>query len=127
MKKFLASLVAITTLLLPSFATAPAYAVDIFQSCNGNVAQTDVCNDVKTQNKGGNPIISTIKTIINIISLVVGVASVIIIIVSGLRMVLSNGDTKAVEQARSGIVYALVGIVVTLFSQAIVLFILNRF
>ena len=126
MKKYFISTLIAVGLLFPSLAFAPASAVDIFQPCNGTNGQVDVCNDIKTH-KDGNPIIATIKTIINILSLAVGVASVIVIVVSGLRMVLANGDTKAAEQARSGILYALVGIVVTLFAQAIVLFILNRF
>ncbi|HSX36628.1 MAG TPA: hypothetical protein VLG13_00700 [Patescibacteria group bacterium] len=131
MKNKLVILLATLAVLLPSFAVAtPALAVDIFPGCNkqtGNAAGTDVCNDVNNSSGKTNPIIGTLKVVINLVSLAVGVASVIIIIISGLRMVLDGGDPKAAAQARTGIIYALAGIAVTVMAQAIVLFILDKF
>lgn len=131
MKKKLTAFLILMTLLVPTFAVAsPALAVDIFPTCNkqtGNTAGTDVCNDVNHSGGTTNPIIKTLKVVINLVSLAVGVASVIIIIISGLRMVLDGGDPKAVAQARTGIIYALAGIAVTIAAEAIVLFILDRF
>lgn len=129
MKRKIVALLATITLLLPAFAVAtPVLAADIFQPCTTTTGQkTDVCKDINKQTSNTNPIISTLKVVINLVSLAVGVASVIIIIISGLRMVLDGGDPKAAAQARTGIIYALAGIAVTLMAQAIVLFILDKF
>ena len=112
-----------------SFVLAPssiASAADAFSFCgSSNTAKkTDVCNDVN--NSSGNTVIDTLKKVINIVSFAVGVAAVIILIISGLRMVLSGDDANAVAQARSGIIYALAGIAVTVLAQGIVVFVLNR-
>jgi hypothetical protein len=106
----------------------PAMAVDVFPVCStATGGSTDVCKDVTNQRSSGqNPIISVIKDIIEIISIAIGVAAVIVIIISGLRFVLNGDDPKAVEQARSGIIYALAGIAVALTAQAIVVFVLNK-
>src|SRR4051794_22924703 len=95
-------LLAFSFMLIPAL---PASAADVFTGCsNGGLSNTDVCKDVNSTT--GNPIIHTIKDIINIVSFAIGVAAIIVIIISGLRMVISSGDVKAVEQARSGIIYA---------------------
>lgn len=129
MKIKLAALILISVLVAPLISMKSSMAVDIFPGCNsgGNAVNTSVCQDVNSKGSSGNPIIYTIKVVINIISLVIGVASIIIIIISGLRMVLAGGEPKAVAQARGGVVYALIGVAVTLVAQAIVLFVLNRF
>lgn len=130
MKLFITTLLSLFTIALPAAASAPAYAVDVFQPCQNNnaTATPDICNDVSKQNNSGdNPIIDTLKKVINIISFAVGVASVIILIISGLRFVLDGDDPKVVERARSGIIYALVGIAITVLAQSLVRFVLNRF
>ena len=113
--------------LIFSFTALPAYAVGVFPGCEkgGNLEQAhaDVCQDV---NPSGNPVIDTIKNVINILSFAVVVAAVIILIISGLRMVLSGDEANAIAQARSGIIYALAGIAVTVLAQGIVVFVLNR-
>lgn len=110
--------------------SSPVAAVDVFRPCNNASTDTAVCNEVSNQNvsssSGSNPIIATLKTVINLVSLVVGAASVIIIIISGLRMVLAGGDPKAVASARNGVLYALIGIAVTVLAQSIVAFVLNK-
>jgi hypothetical protein len=118
-----------------------AYAVDVFNICSSDnqnpasdcvdcgsaAAPTDVCQDVNTQAKTNtNPIISDLKIAINLISFATGTASVIVIILSGLKFVTSGGDSSGISQARSGILYALVGIAVTVIAQSVVLFILDR-
>jgi hypothetical protein len=126
MRKLLITLFASIALLMPLALPAAGSAVNVFQNC-GTGPQTDVCSEVQTQNSNGtNPIIHIIKVVIDILSFAIGVAAVIILIISGLRFVLNGGDAKAVEQARSGVLYALVGIVVAVVAQTIVVFVLNR-
>jgi len=69
---------------------------------------------------------STITAVINILSIVVGIVAVIAIIVCGLRMITSNGDSSSFASARTGIIYAIVGLIVVAFAQFIVQFVLNK-
>ncbi|MDB5168782.1 MAG: hypothetical protein JWO41_138 [Candidatus Saccharibacteria bacterium] len=129
MKRFILSLlVMFSTLSATVVATVPAYAVNVTPGCSsGALGQTDVCQAVNTQSKSSqNPIVSLIGSIINILSYVVGAAAVIGLIVAGLRMMLSSGDSSAIANARSSIVYCIVGVVVAVVAQAIVIFVINN-
>ncbi len=65
--------------------------------------------------------------IVNTLLLIVGVISVIVLIVSGLRYVISAGNSSSVKSAKDGILYAVVGIIVAASGYAISSFISGRF
>lgn len=94
--------------------------------------QSQVCSALGSDsNCGSTPssgvdLNTTITAVVNILSLVVGIVAVIAIIICGLRMITSNGDANSFASARTGIIYAIVGLVVVLLSQAIVQFVLNK-
>ncbi len=71
-------------------------------------------------------VVSLGETIVDILSLIVGIVSVIVIIFSGFRFITSGGDAQQVASARSGIIYAIVGIVIVILAQAIVAFVINE-
>ena len=75
---------------------------------------------------GTNTFASLEKRIVNIFSLVVGVVSVVMIIIGGFRYIVSNGDSNAVTGAKNSILYAVVGLVIVLFAQVIVRFVLTE-
>ena len=81
---------------------------------------------VNLTGSGGKTVEGLVKSIINILSWVIGVASVIMIIVGGLRYVTSAGDSGSVSSAKNTIMYALVGLVVALFAQAMVQYVLGK-
>lgn len=124
-------------LVVPS----PVSAIDIFKTCTEQsltadqkakcndcasavASQSDYCKEAATAT--GNPIIHIVTIIINIISFVAGAAAIIGLIVSGLRLILSNGDSNSVATARNGILYSLIGIAIVVLAQGIVVFILNK-
>ena len=108
-----------------------AGAVNVFQPCgvNGqvNARKTDVCQEVKSNKYGANPIITTLGIVLNILSLIVGIATVTVIIIGGFKFVTSGSDPAGAKSARETIVYALIGIVIVVFAQTIVAFVLNKF
>jgi hypothetical protein len=71
-------------------------------------------------------LIKVARAAINIISLIVGVASVIVIIIAGFRFIISGGDSQAIASSRNTIIYAVVGLIIVVFAQVIVAFVLNR-
>jgi len=113
-------------------ATAPAYALYTgspvmadFKSdaCTG---VTDVAGGSCDGNTATNSLNGAIKATIDILSAIVGVAAIIVLIISGLRFITASGDTSSVATARSGIIYALVGLVIVAMAQFIVHFVLAK-
>ncbi len=67
------------------------------------------------------------QQITNIMLFMIGVLSVIMLIIGGLRYVVSGGNKDAVTSAKNTILYAIVGLVVSLLAYAAVNFIINVF
>lgn len=66
------------------------------------------------------------EAIVDILSWVVGVAAVIMVIIGGFKYVTSNGDSGQVASAKNTIIYAIVGLVIVIFAQTIVKFVIAR-
>lgn len=67
------------------------------------------------------------KKITNIMLFMVGILSVIMLIIGGMHYVISGGKKESVTAAKNTILYAIVGLVVSLLAFAIINFILNVF
>ena len=67
----------------------------------------------------------TFGKIANTLTILVGAVSVIMIIIGGLRYVISQGDSKAVTDAKNTIMYAVIGVLVAIVAFAIVQFVIN--
>ena len=70
---------------------------------------------------------SAIQKAINLLLYITGISAVIVIVVGGLRYVLSGGDPKNTAAAKDTIMYAAIGLVVSLLAFAIVNFVLGQF
>jgi len=57
-----------------------------------------------------NCIPAVIKLIIQYLLVFAGIVAIFIIVQSGAKFVLSSGDPKKVEEARNGLIYALLGL-----------------
>lgn len=80
-------------------------------------------------NSGGtssSDIAGSIQDIINLLLFLAGIIAVIVIVISGLRYVLSDGDSGQASKAKNTLVYALIGLVVAVMSYAMVNFILGN-
>jgi len=86
-------------------------------------------NSVYCQNKdsGGAQVGGIIKTIVEVLLMAVGAISIIMIVIGGILFALSSGDAQKAAKARSTVLYAVVGLAVSLFASAIVNFVFNRF
>lgn len=111
---------------LAGMLSAPTFAA----SGSAGSAKNDVCNGITAAGgsctESGQGLTNVIRTVINIISVVAGIAAVIMIIVGGLRYITSGGDSSKVASAKSAIIYAIVGLVIVVFAQAIVRFVLSE-
>ena len=69
---------------------------------------------------------SLISNVLSVVFAITGAISLLIITIAGFRFVISSGDSNRVAQARGAILYALIGLVITISGMAIVTFVLNK-
>ena len=128
LKKFIATVGAMALLALPSVALVPSVAnAQIADNvCKGLLSTETGTSDCEEDVNGDNSFAGLAKRIINIFSIVVGAVSVVMIIIGGFRYIISGGDSNGVSGAKNTILYAIVGLVIVLFAQVIVRFVLTN-
>jgi hypothetical protein len=66
-----------------------------------------------------------LQAILSIVFATTGAIALLIITIAGFRYVLSRGDPNAVAGAKNAIIYAVVGLIVSISAFAIVTFVVN--
>lgn len=79
-------------------------------------------NPFPTVNANG----SFVTTLLNIIFSILGGVTLLFIVLGGFRYVISSGDPKNTAKAKNTILYALIGLAVTLSAAAIVNFVAGK-
>ncbi len=69
---------------------------------------------------------SELQLILSIIFGVIGGIAALVVIISGIAYINSAGDPKRVNQAKNGILYSIVGLVVAVSAEAIVALVLGK-
>jgi hypothetical protein len=69
---------------------------------------------------------NTIETVLSFVFGLLAVICVIVIIIAGIQFVISGGEPQKVAKARQAILYAVIGLIVAVFSTVIVGFIAGR-
>jgi hypothetical protein len=138
MRKFLIILILTVTGLSPAIlSSSTANAIDILspfcQSAinTATLRHTPIPPECQGTNDSGagaaNPVLVILTDVINLMSILIGIISVIVIIVQGLRLIVSGGDPNTVNNARTSILYACIGVVLVIFAQIFVAFVLKKF
>lgn len=124
MNKFKIYILAVTLAILGifSFSTLPTSALDQKAKSGFEKGITESGGSGANKNALNKPI----QEVINILLYVAGVAAVIVIVIGGIRYITSDGDANQANQSKKVIIYAVVGLVVVVFSYAIVNFILEQ-
>ncbi|MDO4773869.1 MAG: pilin [Candidatus Saccharibacteria bacterium] len=90
--------------------------------CDGN-NNSPVCANV---NDGEAKVGSLVGTIVNVLLSITAIISVVMIIVGGIRYATSNGDAGSITGAKNTILYAVIGLVVSMFAYALVNFVVKE-
>lgn len=61
-------------------------------------------------------ITNILKAVLNFLALI----AVVVIVIAGIRLIISQGEEEAKEKAKKTILYALIGLIIVLFSRVIV-------
>lgn len=70
---------------------------------------------------------SLVTQVVNMLLWAVGIVAVVMIIVGGLKYMTAGGDSNKITSAKNTILYAVIGLVVAIFSYAIVAFVNSTF
>lgn len=125
MKKF----ILISSIILALFAPLNAFAEEDSGGSGGSKT-FDACKHVKTQ---GTAVCAgsetkaedVIKNIISILFWIIGILAVIVIIYAGITFITAAGNPSKVAQAKTMIIYAVIGLAVAILAYAIVNFVVG--
>lgn len=120
MKKIL--LVIASVLLSLAMVFTPAYADDDICS---KVDHSIPNYDTLCGGKGETELQGNVKSVLNTVYFWVAIIAVIVIIIGGVKYMTSQGDAGKVKSAKDTIMYAIIGLIVTLLAFAITNFILR--
>ena len=126
------TLLIIASILSLSFASVSFLSLNSYATSSINQVATSAKQQVQQGiNDAGGTANTTsantlIKNIVNTMLFLVGVLSVIMIIYGGIQYVISVGDSGKVAKAKNTILYAVVGLVVSIMSYAIVNFVISQ-
>lgn len=67
----------------------------------------------------------TLNTVLNIVFSITASISLLMIVIGGLRYILAKGDPNGTAQAKNTIIYAVVGLVITMAAYSIVTFVVK--
>lgn len=121
MPRIIGSLLGIVALCVAIFFAPTAGAFSLSMSEGASSAQGI---DQATSLFGSAGVFTTIS---NVMLFLVGAISVIMVVVGGLRYVISGGNTTNVGAAKNTILYAIVGLVISLLAYAIINFVIGSF
>lgn len=121
MKKILLAILTVASLALlgSSLATVEVTHADAKSQITDSLNNV---NDGNTTDLGGG-----IKTGIDMLLFIIGAISVIVIIIGGIKYVVSNGDSGAIQSAKNTIMYAVIGLIVAILSYSIINFVVAQF
>ena len=68
---------------------------------------------------------ATLTTVLGLVFGTITAVTVIIIVIQGIKFILSDGNPEKASSARKGVIYALIGLVLSLSANIIVLFVLD--
>lgn len=126
MKKLLVIVSVLVASILPVSVLAPQSA--LAQDASSQ-ASCKALKDINPNSTGcaasDGQVNKIIRVALQMLSIVAGVIAVIMVIVSGLKYVTSQGDSNQISSAKNSLIYAIVGIVVVVFAQIIVQFVVD--
>ena len=109
---------------LVAFASADAFAADAKQQVCQGVGTVSGTGDCSAGN--GPDFNSVVRTVLNILSALAGLVAVFMFMWGGFKYITSGGDSSKVSSAKGTLLYAIIGVVIVVFSQVIVQFVVNK-
>lgn len=111
-------------------ATVMAAGLITFAPLPGTVSadsKNDILNSVNSTADPSSPTVDrAVSAAINVFGFLVGFAAVIMMMVGGYKYITSAGDANKAAQAKSTIMYALIGVALVVVSQVLLRFVIAK-
>lgn len=98
------------TLLTPTVVLAQSKPIQSVCSSVQTAEKPAVCNSQNVEVAGSDGVIVKAARLVGVVT---GVASVVAIMVGGFKYIISNGDPSNVNSAKNTILYAIIGLVIS--------------
>ncbi|OYX40936.1 hypothetical protein B7Y94_05895 [Candidatus Saccharibacteria bacterium 32-49-12] len=109
-------------LATPALVSTPTFANVIEDSCNQSGSDSALCDNGNADTEFSE----VIKVIVNTLLFIIGIISVVMIIIGGIKFTTSAGNPAGVTSAKNTILYAIVGLVVSVAAYAIVNWVIDK-
>lgn len=119
---------AFTTLVVMS-SGGVVFAQDPACVAGGALEGTSYCANQSSGSATSNEVVGkdgVLNEVVSIITYIAAVASVIMVIIGGIMYSVSNGEPQKANRARDTIIYALVGLAVSMLARQVILYVLGR-
>jgi len=130
MRRILLNIIMVLTLTLPVMTSAGmAWAAPNPNDCpdpNTDAAKSQALQGIGETgtNCDSSGVNKTINTLVNILAMIVGAVGIIMVILAGFKYLTSGGDSTRVANAKSTLIYALIGIAIAALAEVLVHFVL---
>ena len=122
MKKIIIGIITIAVAFAGALAPmAPVFAQDACE-ITGN-SDPLVCGDRKSDEE--RALMERIRNILETVYLWIGIIAAVVIVIGGIFYMISIGDAAKIQRAKSAILYAVIGLIVTLAAFAITNLVIN--
>ena len=105
-------------------ASAAKYSSALGANCTSGSSGSPACSASSADPISGSGGILHKAT--QFLAIITGMAAVIMMVVGGMMYVLSGGDSARINTAKNTLIYASIGVVITLIAQSIVVFVINK-
>jgi hypothetical protein len=89
-------------------------------------AKDDILTSVNSTDPGGPTVDNALGAAINVFGIIIGFVAVIMMMVGGYKYITSSGDANKAAQAKSTILYALIGAALVIVSQVLLRFVIAK-
>ena len=125
MKRILTKIIALTLVALGAITLMPAESYAVTDVCNTAGLSEEVRDAAGCNNNTKNALPDIIKGILLTVIAAAGLVAVIFVIIGGVNYMTSTGDPGKAKKAKDTILYALIGLVISVLSFAIVNFVIG--
>ena len=122
MKKYLSAIFALllSAVMSLSIINTACFAASTPDACNLDPSFSELCDQ-----HGEDDLMKTVGNVLNAIYGIIAVIAVVMIVIAGIKYSTSQGDPGKVQSAKGTILYAIIGLVITISAFAITNFILS--
>lgn len=122
MKKYLSAVFALllSAVMSLSIINTACFAASKPEACNMDPSFSELCDQ-----HGEDDLMKTVGNVLNAIYGIIAVIAVVMIVIAGIKYSTSQGDPGKVQSAKGTILYAIIGLAITISAFAITNFILS--